>query len=57
MRLLPDITVFLAMGHQDYYEYPPGEGLQDGEINYPDNWFEITPDVEAMGRIRVEQNT
>ena len=31
----------------------PGEGLQDGEINYPENWFEITPDVEAIGRIRV----
>ena len=55
--LLPDITVSWQWGISDYQEYPPGEGLQDGEINYPDNWFEITPDVEAMGRIRVGART
>jgi hypothetical protein len=55
--LLPDITVSWQWGVGDYDEYPPGEGLQDGEINYPDNWFEITPEVEAMGRIRVGART
>jgi hypothetical protein len=55
--LLPDITVSWQWGISDYEEYPPGGGLQDGEINYPDNWFEITPEVEAMGRIRVGART
>lgn len=55
--LLPDITVSWQHGTNDYTEYPPGEGLQDGEINYPENWFEITPEVEAMGRIRVGART
>ena len=55
--LLPDITVSWQWGIGDYEEFPPGEGLQDGEINYPDNWFEITPEVEAMGRIRVGART
>ena len=55
--LLPDITVSWQWGIGDYEEFPPGEGLQDGEINYPENWFEITPDVEAMGRIRVGART
>ena len=55
--LLPDIT-FWQWGINDYEEYPPGEGLQnDEEINYPENWFEITPEVEAMGRIRVGART
>ena len=55
--LLPDITVSWQWGIGDYEEFPPGEGLQSGEINYPDNWFEITPEVEAMGRIRVGART
>jgi hypothetical protein len=55
--LLPDITVSWQWGIGDYEEFPPGGGLQDGEINYPDNWFEITPEVEAMGRIRVGART
>jgi len=55
--LLPDITVSWQWGIGDYEEFPPGEGLQDGEINYPENWFEITPDVQAMGRIRVGART
>jgi len=55
--LLPDITVSWEWGVGDYEEFPPGEGLQNGEITYPDNWFEITPDVEAMGRIRVGART
>ena len=55
--LLPDITVSWQWGINDYEEFPPGEGLQEGEINYPDNWFEITPEVEAMGRIRVGART
>ena len=55
--LLPDITVSWQWGAYDYAEYPPGEGLKDEEINYPENWFEITPDVEAMGRIRVGART
>ena len=55
--LLPDITVSWQWGVGDYEEYPPGSGLQDGEINYPDNWFEITPEVEVMGRIRVGART
>lgn len=55
--LLPDITVSWEYGTQDYSEYPPGEGLQQGEINYVDNWFNITPEVEAMGRIRVGART
>ena len=55
--LLPDITVSWQWGIGDYEEFPPGEGLQNGEINYPENWFEITPDVEAMGRIRVGART
>ena len=55
--LLPDITVSWQWGIGDYQEYPPGEGLQNGEVNYPENWFEITPEVEAMGRIRVGKNS
>ena len=55
--LLPDITISWQHGTNDYTEYPPGEGLQYGEINYPENWFEITPEVEAMGRIRVGART
>ena len=55
--LLPDITVSWQWGIGDYEEFPPGEGLQNGEINYPENWFEITPEVEAMGRIRVGART
>ena len=55
--LLPDITVCWQHGSEDYTEYPPGGGLQDGEINYPENWFEITPEVQAMGRIRVGART
>ena len=55
--LLPDITVSWQWGIGDFEEFPPGEGLQSGEINYPDNWFEITPEVEAMGRIRVGART
>ena len=55
--LLPDITVSWQWGIGDYEEFPPGEGLQSGEINYPDNWFEITPEIEAMGRIRVGART
>ena len=55
--LLPDITVSWQHGINDYTEYPPGEGLQNGEINYPENWFQITPEVEAMGRIRVGART
>ena len=55
--LLPDITVSWQWGIGDYEEFPPGEGLRSGEINYPDNWFEITPEVEAMGRIRVGART
>ena len=55
--LLPDITVSWEYGTQDYTEYPPGEGLQQGEINYVDNWFNITPEVQAMGRIRVGART
>ena len=55
--LLPDITVSWQWGVGDYEEFPPGGGLQNGEINYPDNWFEITPEVEAMGRIRVGART
>ncbi|MGC6471098.1 MAG: hypothetical protein ACON4E_07520, partial [Flavobacteriales bacterium] len=43
--LLPDITVSWQHGINDYTEYPPGEGLQNGEINYPENWFQITPEV------------
>lgn len=55
--LLPDITVSWQWGVGDKDEFPPGEGLQSGEINYPENWFEITPEVEAMGRIRVGART
>ena len=55
--LLPDITVSWQHGINDYTEYPPGEGLQNGEINYPENWFQITPEIAAMGRIRVGART
>lgn len=55
--LLPDITVCWQTGVNGSQEYAPGEGLQNGEINYPENWFEITPEVEAMGRIRVSART
>lgn len=55
--LLPDITVCWQTGLNDSQEYPPGEGLQDGEINYPENWFEINDEVISMGRIRVGART
>lgn len=55
--LLPDITVCWQNGMNDSDEYPPGAGLQNGEINYPENWFEINDDVIAMGRIRVGART
>ena len=55
--LLPDITVSWQWTSQDYTEYPPGSGLQNGEINYTDNYFNITPEIEAMGRIRVGART
>ena len=55
--LLPDITVSWQTGVTGSEEYPPGEGLQEGEINYPENWFEITPEIQAMGRIRVSART
>ena len=55
--LLPDITVSWQTGINGSEEFPPGEGLQDGEINYPENWFEITPEVQEMGRIRVSART
>ena len=32
--LLPDITVSWQTGVTGSEEYPPGEGLQEGEINY-----------------------
>jgi len=55
--LKPDITVCWQTGINGSTEYAPGEGLTDGEINYPENWFEITPEVEAMGRIRISART
>ena len=55
--LLPDITVCWQTGMNDSEEYPPGEGLKDGEINYPENWFEINDTVMTMGRIRVGART
>ena len=55
--LLPDITVCWQTGINGSQEYAPGEGLQDGEINYPENWFEITPEVQEMGRIRISART
>jgi len=55
--LLPDITVSWQTGINGSQEYAPGEGLQNGEINYPENWFEITPEVQAMGRIRISART
>lgn len=55
--LLPDITVSWGTGYYSHTEYPPGEGLQSGEINYPGNWFGITPAIEAMGRLRVSVKT
>lgn len=55
--LLPDITVSWETGYYGHTEYAPGEGLQSGELNYTDNWFEITPEIQAMGRIRVSGKT
>lgn len=55
--LLPDITVSWQWTSQDYIEYAPGSGLQSGELNYIDNYFEITPEIEAMGRLRVGART
>ncbi len=55
--LLPDITVSWQVGENGHTEYPPGEGLQSGEINYVDNWFGITPEIQAMGRLRVSVMT
>ena len=55
--LLPDITVCWQTGINGSQEYAPGDGLQDGEINYPENWFEITPEVQEMGRIRISART
>ena len=55
--LLPDITVSWETGVNGSQEYAPGTGLEDGEINYPENWFEINDDVIAMGRIRVSAKT
>ena len=55
--LLPDITVSWSTGFNSHTEYPPGEGLQSGEIGYIDNWFGITPAIEAMGRLRVSVMT
>ena len=55
--LLPDITVCWQTGMNDSDEYPPGEGLKDSEINYPENWFEINDEVMTMGRIRVGART
>ena len=55
--LLPDITVSWQWTIQDYTEYPPGFGLQNGEVNYIDNYFNITEEIEAMGRIRVGART
>ena len=55
--LLPDITVSWETGINGSQEYPPGEGITDGEINYDENWFEIDDDVIAMGRIRVSAKT
>jgi len=55
--LLPDITVCWQTGIDGSQEYAPGDGLQGGEINYPENWFEITPEVQEMGRIRISART
>ena len=55
--LLPDITVCWQTGMNDSDEYPPGEGLKDSEITYPENWFEINDEVMTMGRIRVGART
>jgi hypothetical protein len=55
--LLPDITISWETGVNYSQEYPPGEGIVSGEINYVDNWFEIDDDVLAMGRIRVSAKT
>lgn len=55
--LLPDITISWEVGYDSHEEYPPGEGLKDAEINYEENWFEITPEIEAMGRLRVSAMT
>jgi hypothetical protein len=55
--LLPDITVSWQWGESDSQEYAPGEGLEDEEINYIDNWFEIDDEVQAMGRVRVGART
>ena len=55
--LLPDITVSWQWGDGDSQEYAPGEGLQENEILYIDNWFEIDDEVQAMGRIRVGART
>lgn len=55
--LLPDITISWETGVNGSQEYPPGEGIESGEINYVDNWFEIDDDVLAMGRIRVSAKT
>lgn len=55
--LLPDITCSWETGLNGHEEFAPGEGLQSGELNYADNWFGITPEIEAMGRIRVSVKT
>ncbi len=55
--LLPDITISWQVGENGSQEYPPGNGLLEGEINYDDNWFEIDDEVQAMGRIRVSAMT
>jgi hypothetical protein len=55
--LLPDITVSWETGINGSEEYPPGEGILQEEIDYPENWFEIDDDVMAMGRIRVSAKT
>lgn len=55
--LLPDITVSWETGINGSQEYPPGEGILQEEIDYPENWFEIDSNVIAMGRIRVSAKT